>query len=117
MERREGPVKYIYHIISDLFNFKQSKASWCGNPEASSPPIVHTLREEIFAGINIREFFFGHFAEINFREFGFTKDFAGINFRESGLTKDFAGINFRERDLYKDFAAINFAFALRNIFP
>ena len=62
-----------------------------------------TLREEIFKGIN-------------FREFGFTKNFAGINFRELSLTKDFAGINFRESALYKDFAGVNFAFALRNIF-
>ena len=44
--------------------------------------IRSTLREEIFAGIN-------------FREFGFTEDFAGISFRELRLTKDFAGINFR----------------------
>ena len=56
----------------------------------------HTLKEEIFAGINFREFFFGHFAGINFRELGFTEDFAGINFRELSLRMDFAGINFRE---------------------
>ena len=79
-------------------------------------PIVHTLREEIFAGINFREFFFGHFAGINFRELGFNKDFAGINFRELSLTKDFAGINFRECALYKDFMGVNFAFSLKNIF-
>ena len=47
-----------------------------------------TLREEIFAGINFREFFFGHFAGINFRELGFNEDFAGINFRDTSLTKD-----------------------------
>ena len=39
----------------------------------------HTLREEIFAVINFREFFFGHFAGIDFCEFGFTEDFVGIN--------------------------------------
>ena len=45
-------------------------------------PSVNTLREEIFAGINFANFFFGHFTGINFRELGFTVDFAGINFRE-----------------------------------
>ena len=53
-----------------------------------------TLREEVFAGINFREFFFGHFAEINFRELGFTEDSAGINFRELSLRRDFAGLIF-----------------------
>ena len=62
-------------------------------------------------------FFFGHFAGINFRELGFTEDFAGINFRELSLTKDFAGINFRESALYKDFAGVNLTFALKKIFP
>ena len=62
-----------------------------------------TLREEIYAGINFREFFFGHFAGIIFRELGFTEDFPGINFRELSLRKDFAGINFRELSLRKDF--------------
>ena len=46
---------------------------------------IDTLREEIFAGINFREFFLGHFAGINFRELGFTEDFAGINFRALSL--------------------------------
>ena len=64
----------------------------------------YALREEIFAGINFREFFLGHFAGINFRELGFTVDFAGIDFRELSLTKDFEGINFRESALFKDFA-------------
>ena len=59
-------------------------------------PFRNTLREEIFAGINFRELFFGHFVGINFRELGFTEDFAGINFRELILTKNFAGINFRK---------------------
>ena len=54
------------------------------------------FREEIFAGINFRDFFLGHFAGTNFRELGFTKDFAEINFCKLSLTKDFAGINFRE---------------------
>ena len=62
-----------------------------------------TLREEIFAGINFR----------NFLSFG---AFAGINFRELSLTKDFAGINFRESALIKDFAGVNLTFAFRNIF-
>ena len=60
-------------------------------------------RELIFAN-----FFFGHFAGINFCEFGFTEYFAGINFRELCFNKDFAGINFRELCLTKDFAGINF---------
>ena len=60
---------------------------------ANAPQFHITLREEIFAGINFREFFFGHFTGINFRELGFNKDFAGINFRELSLTNDFAGIN------------------------
>ena len=76
-----------------------------------------TLREEIFAGVNFRDFFFGHFAGINFRELGFTEDFAGISFREFSLAKDFAGINFRESVLYKDFTGVYLTFALRNIFP
>ena len=78
--------------------------------------VSNTLREEILAGINFREFFSGHIAGINFREWGFTEDFAGINFRELSLTKDFAGINFRESALFKDFAGVNLTFAFRNIF-
>ena len=62
-----------------------------------------TLREEIFAGINFREFFFGHFAGINFRELGFPEDFAGINFRELSFTKDFPDVNL--------------TFAFSNVFP
>ena len=71
-----------------------------------------TLREEIFAGIDFRDFFF-----LTFRgnKFGFTEDFAGINFRELSLTKDFAEINFRESALFKDFAGVKLMFALRNI--
>ena len=61
-------------------------------------------REEIFTGINFREFVFGHFAGINLLELGFTEDFAGINFRELSLTKDLAGINFHESAFFKDFA-------------
>ena len=76
-----------------------------------------TLREEIFAGINFRDFFFGHFAGINFRELGFIEDFAGINFRELSLRKDFAGINFRELSLTKDFPEVNLMFAFSNVFP
>ena len=79
--------------------------------------LITTLREEIFAGINFREFLFGHFAGIIFRELGFTQDFAGINFRELSLTKNFAGINFRNLSLTKDFLGVNLTFALRNIFP
>ena len=30
--------------------------------------VASTLREDIFAGINFREFFFSHLAGINFRE-------------------------------------------------
>ena len=60
--------------------------------------------------------FFRHFAEINFRKFGFTEDFAGINFRKLSSTRDFAGINFHESALFKDFAGVNLASALRNIF-
>ena len=74
-----------------------------------------TLREKFFVGIDFREFFFGHFAVINFRELGFAEDFAGINFLELSLTNDFAGINFRESALFKDFTRVNFTFALRKI--
>ena len=56
--------------------------------------LTKNLKEEIFAN-----FFFRHFAGINFRELGFNKDFAGINFRELSLTKVFAGINFRKSAL------------------
>ena len=55
-------------------------------------------RELIFAN-----FFSGHFAEINFREWGFNEDFAAISFRELSLSKDFAGIDFRKSAFYKDF--------------
>ena len=47
-----------------------------------------------FAGINVLKFFFGHFAEINFRESGLTEDFGGINFRKLSLTKNFAELLF-----------------------
>ena len=67
-------------------------------------------------GRNFREFFFGHFAGINFCELSFTEDFAGIKFRESSLTKDLAGINFLESAHFKDFAGVNLTFNLRNIF-
>ena len=46
--------------------------------------------------------FFGHIADINCGELGFTEDFTGINFRELSLSKDFAAINFRESALFKD---------------
>ena len=61
-------------------------------------------------------FFFGYFAGINFREFGFTEDFVRISFREFSLPKDFAGINFRESALFKDIAGVNLTFAFSNIF-
>ena len=69
-------------------------------------------RELIFAN-----FFFGHFAGINFRKLGYTEDFAGINFRKLSLTKDFAGVNFHDSAFYKDFAGVNLTFVSRNIFP
>ena len=84
-------------------------------PRKMSSNVCFTLREEIFAGIISREFFIGHFAGINFREWGFTEDFAGINFRALSLTKDFVGTNFRESALFKNFAGVNLAFALRHI--
>ena len=43
---------------------------------------VFYLKGRNFPGFNFRDFFFGHFAGINFRELGFIKDFAGINFRD-----------------------------------
>ena len=78
--------------------------------------VASALREEIFAGINFREFFCGNFAGINFHELGFNKYFAGISFRELSLTEDFAGINFRKCALYTDFMGVNFAFFLKNFF-
>ena len=60
----------------------------------------------MFAGINFREFFYGHFPGIYFRKLGFTEDFAGINFREFSLTKDFSEINFHE-----DFTGVDLTFA------
>ena len=54
---------------------------------------IYTLKEVIFARVDFRVIFFGHFAGINFRELGLTKDFTGINFRESAILKDFAGVN------------------------
>ena len=63
-------------------------------------------------------YFFGHFATINFCEFGYTEEFLkGISFRVLSLTKDFAGHNFRESALFKDFAGVDVTFALKNIFP
>ena len=76
----------------------------------------NTLSEGIFAVINFANFFFGHFAGINFYKLGFTDDFTEINFRELSLTSDFAGINFRESAFFKDFAGVNLTFAFRNIF-
>ena len=80
---------------------------------------VHkTDRTTIYlGGRNFREFFFGHFAGIDFREFDFTEGFAGINFHELRLAKYFAGINFRESALYKDIAGVNLTFALKKMFP
>ena len=75
------------------------------------------LKGRNFRGINFREFFFGHFAGIKFREFGFTEDFAGINFRELSLTRDFTETYFRKSALFKDFSGVNLTFAFRNIFP
>ena len=37
--------------------------------------------KEYFGGMNFREFVFGHFTGINFRDMGFTENFAAINFR------------------------------------
>ena len=54
--------------------------------------VASALREEIFAN-----FFFGHFA--------------GINFCELGLTNDFPAIHFCEGNLYKYF---NFEFLIKN---
>ena len=99
---------YIFkqHLLIDIFNNITSHHTWVNQMEARTFLFalnLSTLREGIFAGINFCKFFFGHFAEIAFRELGFTEDFAGINFRDLSLTKDFAGINFRKNDLFKDF--------------
>ena len=64
------------------------------------------LREKFSRELIFANFFFGHFAGINFHALGFTENFAGINFRELSLTKDFAGINFRKSALFKDFAGV-----------
>ena len=61
---------------------------------------THILSEEIFAGIDFREFFFGHFAGIDLLRIVFTEDFAGINFCELSLTKDFA-VNSRKCPLQR----------------
>ena len=59
--------------------------------------------KEYFGGMNFREFVFGHFT--------------GINFRDMGFTENFAAINFRVRDSYRDSSWVrNFAVALRTIF-
>ena len=63
---------------------------------------IYTLKEVIFARVDFRVIFFGHFA--------------GINFRELGLTKDFWEIDIRESTIFKVFAGVNLTFALRNIF-
>jgi len=77
---------------------------------------VATKWEEISAGINFCEFFFGHIAGTNFCEFDPTGDFGDINFRELSLKNHFAGINFRKSALFTDFAGVNLTFALRSIF-
>ena len=59
-----------------------------------------TLREEILAGINFRNFLSDILQEVILM--GFTNEFAGIIFRELGLTKNFTGFDFREHN--KDFA-------------
>ena len=43
--------------------------------------VWHTLREDIFAGINYRNFFSRNFSGIDFRDLDFIKDFAGRHFR------------------------------------
>ena len=78
--------------------------------------LFFTLTEEIFPHLTFANFFFGHFAGINFRELDFNKDFASINFHQLSSTKDFAGIDFRESAPYKDFTEVNFAFSLWSIF-
>ena len=81
-----------------------------------------------FRGINCREFYFGHFAGIDFGELGFTqifavhkflKYFAGINFRESLTLKDFAEIYFRESTFWGSKKKFNFAkfSCSENFFP
>ena len=90
-------LKSVCRVLSNLGHIIFSVYSWV------STLLQLTLREEIFAGINCREF-------------SFIGDFAGINFCELSLTKNFEGINFRESALFKDFARVNLTFALRNIF-
>ena len=106
-------LNYLERNVSLLVGISVRWFTWVLKEGCATPPILgywsdipkgkKFSRELIFAN-----FFFGHFAGINFRELGFTEDFAGINFRELSLTKDFAGINFRESALFKDFAGPQF---------
>ena len=56
---------------------------------------VPTLREEIFAGIDFRKFFFRLLGGIKFSLFRIYQWFYSINFRGHDLYKGFAGIEFR----------------------
>ena len=78
---------------------------------------IFQFRDSLINLVTFANFFSGHFADINFRELGFTEDFTVKNFRELSLTKDFVGISFRESALFKDFPGVNLTFALINIFP
>ena len=91
---------YKYPTLAEIYTVKSF--CFCHSRKFFNVDLIFsTLREEIFVGIN-------------FREFGSIEDFAGINFRALSLTKDFAGINFRKSALSKDFAGVN---SLRSIFP
>ena len=70
---------------------------------------IFQFRDSLINLVTFANFFSGHFADINFRELGFTEDFTVKNFRELSLTKESA--------LCKDFPGVNLTFALINTFP
>ena len=68
-ERGTNKTKYHWKLFSKVIIHTREiskKFLWSCCPTDETRFI--TLRKEIFARINFREFFFGHFAGINFRE-------------------------------------------------
>ena len=55
---------------------------------------VSTLRDEIFADIGFRKYFFRILCRNKFSLFGIYQGFRGSNFRSHDVYKDFAGIKF-----------------------
>ena len=79
----------MINLLMRISSFKRgpyNQGDMAYKRKISMENISRSLQGLLFAGINFRESFYGHFAGINFRELGFTKDFAEINFCKLSLT-------------------------------